>query len=81
LIYHLRAEGAQDIVGSKIGRVWATFKASDGGLYTVYRWRAADVYFVGRYDREGKQLEPLGQFSKLEAVIAFCVARIQRPTT
>lgn len=81
LVERLRAAGARDVSGSKIGRVWATFKASDGGLYTVYRWRAADVYFVGRYSPEGKQLEPLGQFSKLEAVIAFCVARIQRTIT
>ena len=79
LVGRLRAAGARDVKGSKIGRVWATFTAADGSLYTVYRWRAADVYFVGRYTQDGKQIEPLGQFSKLEAVIAFCVSRIQRP--
>lgn len=81
LVERLRAAGARDVTGSKIGRVWAMFKASDGSFYTVYRWRAADAYFVGRYKPEGNQLEPLGEFSKLEALIAFCVARIQRPTT
>ena len=81
LVERLRAAGALGVSGSKIGRVWANFKARDGGLYTVYRWRAADVYFVARYDLAGKQLEPLGQFSTLESVIAFCVARIQRPIT
>lgn len=77
----LRAAGALDVNVSKIGRVWATFKTGDGSLYKVYRWRAADVYFVGRYGPGGSQLEPLGQLSKLEAVLAFCVARIQQPIT
>lgn len=77
LVEGLRAVGALDVSSSKSGRVWATFKASDGSLYKVYRWRAADVYFVGRYNPGGSQLEPLGQFSKLEALIAFCAARIQ----
>ena len=77
LVERLRATGALDVNGSRIGRVWATFKAIDGSLYKVYRWRAADVYFVGRYSPQGSQLEPLGQFSKLDAVIAFCAKRIE----
>lgn len=77
LVERLRGAGALDVNSSKIGRVWATFKASDGSLYKVYRWRAADVYFVGRYSPGGSQLEPLGQFSKLDAVVAFCLGRIE----
>lgn len=76
LVERLGAAGALDVNGSKIGRVWATFKTRDGNLYKVYRWRAADMYFVGRYSPGGSQLEPLGQFATLEAVIAFCVGRI-----
>jgi FixJ family two-component response regulator len=77
MVERLRAAGALDVNGSKIGRVWATFKASDGSLYKVYRWRVADMYFVGRYSPGGSQLEPLGQFSTLDAVIAFCLGRIE----
>lgn len=77
LVERLRAAGARDVNSSNIGRVWATFTANDGSLYKVYRWRTADVYFLGRYSPNGSQLEPLGQFSKLDAVIAFCVKRIE----
>lgn len=78
LLERLRAAGADELRGSKIGRVWATFRAGpDRSLYKVSRWRAADVYFVGRYSADGHQLEPLGQFGDLEALIAYCLGRIK----
>ncbi len=78
LVERLRAAGADELKGSQIGRVWATFRAgSDRTLFKVYRWRAADVYFVGRYGTNGGQLEPLGQFADLDALIAYCLGRIE----
>jgi CheY-like chemotaxis protein len=78
LLDRLRVAGASELTGSKIGRVWATFRArSDNTLYKIYRWRGADVYFVGRYSADGGQLEPLGQFGNLEALIAYCLGRIK----
>jgi CheY-like chemotaxis protein len=78
LLERLRAAGAQALTGSELGRVWASFQAGTGGdLYKVYRWRLADAYFVGRYGADGQQMEPLAQLADLEALIAFCVARIK----
>jgi hypothetical protein len=77
LLERLRAAGAEELTGSEIGRVWATFRAGeDRPLYKIYRWRAAGVYFVGRYSAEGRQLEPLGQFGDLEALIVYCLGRV-----
>lgn len=78
LLQRLRAAGANELTGSKIGRVWATFRAGDDHtLYKIYRWRIAGVYFVGRYSAGGHQLEPLGQFDDLEALIAYCLMRVK----
>ena len=78
LLARLRAAGADELSGSKIGRVWATFRAgADRSLYKIYRWRVADVYFVGRYSADGSQMEPLGQFEDLEALMAYCFGEIK----
>lgn len=78
LLERLRAAGADELKSSKIGRVWATFRAgADQSLYKVYRWRAAGVYFVGRYSADGRQLEPLGQFGDLKALLTYCFGRIK----
>ena len=80
LLERLRAAGADELTGSEIGRVWATFRAGDEhSLYKIYRWRAAGVFFVGRYSPSGSQLEPLGQFDDLEALIAYCLGRVAAP--
>ena len=77
LMEGLRAAGARELTGSTIGRVWATFRAGDDqSLYKIYRWRAVGVYFVGRYNPAGTQLEPLGQFDDLDALIAYCLTRV-----
>lgn len=79
LLDRLRAAGAVDLRGSKIGRVWATFSAGDEPtLYKIYRWKAAGVYFVGRYGAGGRQMEPLGQFENLDALIVYCLGQITR---
>lgn len=78
LLKRLRGAGADELAGSRIGRVWATFRAgSDHSLYKIYRWRVADVYFVGRYSADGQQLEPLGQFGDLDALMAYCFGQIK----
>lgn len=78
LLERLRAAGADELKGSKIGRVWATFRAGENrDLYKVYRWRAADVYFVGRYTADGRQLQPLGQFGDIPALLSYCFGRIK----
>lgn len=77
LMDRLRAAGARELTGSKIGRVWATFRAGDDrSVYKIYRWRAAGVYFVGRYNPAGTQLAPLGQFDNLDALIAYCLGKV-----
>lgn len=77
LLERLRRAGAEELTGSKIGRVWATFRAGDERtLYKIYRWRATGVYFVGRYTTDGRQLEPLGQFDDLEALMAYCLGKV-----
>lgn len=77
LLERLRTAGAEELTGSKIGRVWATFRAGEERtLYKIYRWRAAGVYFVGRYTTDGRQLEPLGQFDDLDALIAYCLRKV-----
>lgn len=78
LLEHLRAAGADELAGSTLGRVWATFRAgTDRSLYKIYRWRMADVYFVGRYSPDGHQLEPLGQFGDLDALLIYCFGKIK----
>jgi CheY-like chemotaxis protein len=78
LLERLRAAGADEVRGSKIGRVWATFRAGeDHSLYKVYRWRMAGAYFVGRYSPDGHQMQPLGQFTDLEALLQYCLGRIK----
>ena len=77
LMDRLRAAGARELTGSKIGRVWATFRAGDDrSLYKIYRWRAAGVYFVGRYNPAGTQLQPLGEFDNLDALVAYCLGKV-----
>lgn len=73
LLAALRAAGAEELQSSRSGRVWATFRGGQPrALYKVYRWRTADVYFVGAYSASGAQLHPLGQFATLESLVAFC---------
>jgi FixJ family two-component response regulator len=77
MLEKLRAAGAYELTGSSIGRVWATFRAGeDRSLYKIYRWRAAGVYFVGRYDLTGNRLQPLGEFDNLDALIVYCLGKV-----
>jgi len=79
LLRRLRAAGAEDVTGSVLGRVWATFTAGrPPTAFKVYRWRAAGVYFIGRYLADGGQMEPLGQFTELEPLISYCARQIER---
>lgn len=79
LLDRLRGIGAEDLKSSEIGREWATFRARKERFhYKVYRWRSADRYYVGRYSLAGDQLDPLGQFSDLESLIAYCAVEISR---
>ena len=81
LLEALRAAGATEVASSRLGRVWATFRlGSDSAPYKVYRWRAADTYFLGKYSETGAQLQPLGQFHTLDGLIAYCVAQSRQQT-
>ena len=78
LLETLRVAGADELAGSTIDRVWATFRGgNDRALYKVYRWRAAEVYFIGRYGPDGQQLLPLAQFATLDALTAYCRRQIK----
>jgi CheY-like chemotaxis protein len=72
LLERLRAAGAEDLRTSQIGREWATFRGgAEHRLYKIYRWRAVDVYFIGRYSEDGTQLDPIGQFYDFEALVLY----------
>ena len=73
LLETLRDAGAKELAGSMIDRVWATFRGTnDRALYKIYRWRTAGAYFIGRYGTDGQQLQPLAQFTSLDALCAYC---------
>lgn len=77
LYERLRAAGARDLQVSRSGRQWATFRIGRSDmLMKVYRWRLADMYFVGRYSADGRQLRPLARFSDLDALIAYCLRTV-----
>jgi len=79
LLGGLRAAGAVNLEGSEIGRVWASFTAgTPPETFKVYRWRQAGAYFLGRYRAGGVQMEPLGQFTELEPLLAYCANQIAR---
>lgn len=79
LLARLRDGGAEELRTSQIIREWATFEAgADHRLFKIYRWRAVDTYFIGRYTADGRQLQPIGQFSDLEALVAYCLDVIRR---
>jgi len=74
LLERLRAAGAEDLRTSQIGREWATFRGgAEHLLFKIYRWRAVDVYFIGRYSEDGTQLHPIGQFYDFEALVLYCL--------
>jgi CheY-like chemotaxis protein len=78
LVDRLRVAGARDLATSTIGRSWVTFTAGRSpSTFNVYRWRAAGAYFIGRYRAGGAQMEPLGQFTDLDALIAYCSKQIR----
>jgi CheY-like chemotaxis protein len=78
LVERLRAAGAEHLTASTIGRSWLTFTAGQPPrTFNVYRWRAAGAYFLGRYEANGAQMEPLGQFTDVEALIAYCTKQIR----
>lgn len=77
LVDRLRSAGAKDVTTSTIGRSWVTFTAGrPPATFKVYRWRAAGAYFLGRY-QAGGAMQPLGQFTELEALIAYCAEQIK----
>ena len=77
LLRRLQAAGAHALTSSHMGRTWATFRiGTDPALYKVYRWRAANAFFVGRYSADGSQMQPLGQFGSIDALIAYCMAAL-----
>lgn len=79
LLARLRDGGAKELRTSQIGREWATFQAgADNRLFKIYRWRAVDAYFIGSYTADGKQLQPIGQFSDFEALVAYCLDVIRK---
>lgn len=80
LVTRLRAAGAANLTTSAIGRSWASFTAGrPPASYKVYRWRTAGAYFLGRYRPGGAQMQPLAQFTDLDALIAQCSREIKGP--
>ena len=79
LLDRLRSAGATEVRTSQLGREWATFQAGPAGnIFKIYRWRAADVFFVGQYSREGAELRPLAQLASVDALVAYCLRAIER---
>jgi DNA-binding NtrC family response regulator len=72
LIEQLIAAGARDISSSS-RRVWATFRGNGDELMQIYRWERLSVYLLGRYSQDGARLEPLGQFTDLQAALAVAL--------
>jgi FixJ family two-component response regulator len=78
LLARLKTAGVVELSGSLLGRVWATVRAgSEHTLYKIYRWRAAGAYFIGRYSADGHQMEPLGQFADVDALVAYCLNQLK----
>jgi DNA-binding response OmpR family regulator len=68
----LVAAGARDLTTSS-RRVWAIFRGTGEELVQIYWWETLSLYLVGRYTVDGTRLEPLGQFTDLEAAIALAL--------
>jgi DNA-binding NtrC family response regulator len=55
-------------------RVWAIFRAAgDDDLVQIYWWEKLSLYLVARYSPDGAKLEPLGQFTDVEAAVAIAL--------
>lgn len=68
----LIAAGARGLTTSP-RRVWAIFRGAGEELVQIYWWERLSLYLVARYSADGSQLEPLGQFTDLEAAIAVAL--------
>lgn len=64
--------GARDI-STSTRRVWATFRAVGEELMQIYWWERVSLYLLGRYSLDGARLEPIGQFTDLDAAIAVAL--------
>jgi len=64
--------GARDI-STSTRRVWATFRATGDELMQMYWWEKLSLYLLGRYSLDGARLEPIGQFTDLDAAIAVAL--------
>ena len=64
--------GARDISTSS-RRVWATFRGDGDELMQIYWWEKLSLYLLGRYTLDGVRLEPLGQFTELDAAIVVAL--------
>jgi hypothetical protein len=62
-----------DPIGSSLRRAWVTFRTPAGELMQLYFWEWLLVYLLGRYTPDGKRMEPLGEFTELEAAIALAL--------
>lgn len=69
----LTAAGARRISTSS-RRVWATFQGLGDELVQIYWWERLSLYLVGRYSADGAKLEPLGQFTDLEAAVVLALS-------
>lgn len=78
MIERLRRAGAREISSSS-RRAWVTFRTPAGELMQLYLWELLLVYFLGRYTPDGRRMEPLGEFTELEAAIALALPSRQAP--
>lgn len=68
----LAEAGARDI-STSTRRVWATFRGPGDELMQIYWWERVSLYLLGRYSVDGARLDPIGQFTDLDAAIAVAL--------
>ncbi len=72
MIERLRRRGAREISGSA-RRAWVTFRTPAGELMQLYHWERLSSYYLGRYTPDGRRMEPLGEFTELDAALALAL--------
>jgi CheY-like chemotaxis protein len=73
LVAILEAEGVSEIHTSTL-REWAIFRLGNGRWAQLYWWQALGVYYAGEYREDGAVMEPLGQFTDVQAAVACALA-------
>lgn len=76
LVAQLERIGARDARGST-RREWVTFRTPRERVIQVYWWQSGGCYLLGRYERDGKQMENVALTYDRPAAIEICAALIR----